>query len=530
MTAQRMCPAAMILFATIFGPAPLARAQVVEQLIFYAVDSDLNPPQNQVHRFDRKLQLLGATSMTALGTYLSVRDGMGVGADGVYKLAGGALPSGVKKVFGLGSDGAILHQTGLQSAALSVRVDRYGTAYALTWGGSFATSDAYAIQPDGSVLWSAFEGPSIYAVPAEHLAITTQGKLWIGGSAAGFSGGFYWTPVIQELDLQTGAVVRQVELPPLGMEPGVGPGDTFLVQLEAGPDGSLWAMLSGQVFPQSVVNADGVNPPKVFEPSGGWNGNTNQMRIDAHGDFYTVSFWTADGQYGGQIRKFSGVDGSLLRVYPMALEPDNPNPQGAMGGFAMGPSGEDMFAVYMTTVPHLVRINLVTGVRSMRRFPNFSTPTIPPGDPTGFQLANVVDQQGDNDGDGHTNREETLAGSNPFRAASRPDGPKVYLSFLPNTNAIVLEWRDPDGLLHPTKGLDLDSLSLVADGYGDILPLLWSFVSQVTISPDSTSAVVEFGLLPIPEGLPVGLEATVKDRTGAEGWDWQVIPPGVLDG
>jgi hypothetical protein len=500
--------------------SPSALPQIADQLIFYAVDADLTPPQNAIFRFNRKLDILGYTSITALGGYLSVRDGMGVDSSGVYSF--GLDHANLMKLLRIDSGGTITLLQDLTANTLSTRVGKDGTSYTLTWGGAFQVGPAYAVAADGTITWSKLEGPMIYAVPSEFLAITPMGRLWIGGSAAGFSGGFFWTPVIQMLDLKTGAVIKQTELPTLGL-PG---GDTFLSQLEAAPDGTLWAMLSGY-FPLSVTQTDGINALKTFPVDGGWNGNTNQIRVDANGDLLTVSFYTEESEYGGQIRKFSQVDGSLLKVYSISMFPGVPI--SSVGSFALGPTGEDVYAaIGMLGGPAVARINLVTGARSLRLFPSFSSPTVPPGDPTGFIHANVIDQTGDNDGDGYTNRVETLAGSHPFRAESRPNGPKVYLSFLAGSNSIVLTFKDNDGLLNQAGGLDLASLSLVADAYGNILPLLWSFTSKIELTPDGKQATVEFGNLPIPSDLEIGLEATVRDKTGAEGWDWQVTPPGIL--
>ena len=48
-----------------------------------------------------------------------------------------------------------------------------------------------------------------------------------------------------------------------------------------------------------------------------------------------------------------------------------------------------------------------------------------------------VDQQGDNDGDGFTNREEILAGSSPYDPISRPGGPKVSIDFAASSDRLA---------------------------------------------------------------------------------------------
>ena len=94
--------------------------------------------------------------------------------------------------------------------------------------------------------------------------------------------------------------------------------------------------------------------------------------------------------------------------------------------------------------------------------------TIAYGDPTGFIFVNVIDRGGDNDGDGIPNGDETAARSNPFDPLSRPDGPKVFIDFAPTSNAPVLIYQDPDGLLGPQKGLDLSTLSLKVGKGGSV--------------------------------------------------------------
>lgn len=86
---------------------------------------------------------------------------------------------------------------------------------------------------------------------------------------------------------------------------------------------------------------------------------------------------------------------------------------------------------------------------------------------------------------------------------------------------------DPDGLLHPVGGLDVSKLKLLVDGYGDVLPFLWPFVTSYSMSSDGTDATIEFGGLPIPNDLKLRVEIEAVDRTGAHGSDWQFTPPGV---
>jgi hypothetical protein len=198
-------------------------------------------------------------------------------------------------------------------------------------------------------------------------------------------------------------------------------------------------------------------------------------------------------------------------------------------GYALGPSGEELFAV-TAQIPsyRLVRVNLVTGVRSARSLDPFISNGIGNGDPTGFIWANVLDQGGDNDGDGASNRTETLAGTSPYDATSRPQGPKVYLDFAQSNNAIILRLSDPDGLLDPTGGLNVPSLSVKIGPYGEVFPILLQFLTLVQLSPDGTQATAFFGALPFATDAELTVDASVADKTGAIGWDWQITPPGEL--
>ena len=291
-------------------------------------------------------------------------------------------------------------------------------------------------------------------------------------------------------------------------------------------DDTMWFT---QHCPETVAlkQTDGSSIFKSIAVDGGYNGATAQCYVDPNGDPWVVSPYN-DGSSGAELRRYSAITRTLAETYAMP---------GLISGWSFGATGREVFVAYFAgnpTLPapsRLGRLNVDTGVlSSIQLAPDpYYKAWLATGDPAGYLFATTVDPTGDNDGDGASNVDEVRAGSHPYRSESRPDGPKVFLSFLTDgSNAIRLRYEDPDGLIHPAGGLDPASLSLRADGYGEILPKLWPFLSSLTIGPTGTDATLEFGLLPIADDLKIGLEATCRDRSLAVGWDWQVTPPGHL--
>jgi hypothetical protein len=380
------------------------------------------------------------------------------------------------------------------------------------------------VSGDGAVLWSSWSGPSKYTlVYPQALAITTEGEIWMGGPTP-LPGEFWARTLLLRLDPRDGAVMQSYIPPDLSG----GMGDEVLPYLAAAPDGTLWMTRGGPLDGEAWTNLENTDGETLLQAfplfSAGSNGATSALRVDGKGHLYVVS--------GNDT---AGSNGKLLYRFDPAA-PEQPASTYTMGGHitghALGANGEEAYVMISPqSAPltrRLERVNLVTGVKSSRPMVGWFSVYIAYGDPTGFIYANVVDRHGDNDGDGVPNGAETAARSNPFDALSTPDGPKAYVSFQPGTNEITLRWDDPDGLFDPAGGLDLSTISLEADGYGEVMVHLWPFLTQVTLAPDGTSATVVLGGLPLPEGLKIGLEARVRDKTGHEGWDWQVTPPGDL--
>jgi hypothetical protein len=103
----------------------------------------------------------------------------------------------------------------------------------------------------------------------------------------------------------------------------------------------------------------------------------------------------------------------------------------------------------------------------------------------------------------------------------------VTLSFTAS-NALVITYFDPDGLVDPVGGLDMSTLSLTIANYGNVFWFLLPFATALDVNADLTQATLTLGALPLPANKKWQVEARVSDLTGAVGWDWQVTSPGDL--
>ncbi len=487
-----------------------AVAQVAHQVVIYGQES--NPHKELVLRYDRKLQFLGATDVEPYGGSVAKVTPIAVDAQGSYWIAFNPLQT--KQLLHLDSGGEVVGSIPLGHNPVNVVVDGSESAYALTRISLLPPGPLYkADTTTHSVLWSSMAAPSVYTWYPQSLLVTSAGQVWVGDTTDLFFPKH--VPYITRINPADGSILKRLQLPAPPSS-----GDSGMPKLIAAGDGTMWAQTwGGGNF--SLVKTDGLNVLADFPINGGVNDGNYHMAVDAHDRVYVIAF--TPGGHGE----------ALLRYDP--LDPENPVlffVDKSIAGFALGASGDEAFIVaaplQIPIVKHLVRLNLRSGVMSSIPLqPTYKSPEVPYGDPTGFILANVIDQNGDNDGDGYPNRVETLATSNPFDASSRPNGPKVTISFAPN-NAIILTYFDPDGLLHPTGGLDLSTLSLVAGNYGEVFPFLMSFLTFVDVQPDGLTASAVFGGLPLPDDFKLQLEATVADLSGANGWDWQVTPPGDL--
>ncbi len=490
--------------------APGVGAQIADQVVVFG------PQAYKFARFDRKLGLLGLTNTPTTGS-LGGLLGTSVDAQGRYSIPYDALAD--TKVLHLQANGTLLPSSILQHNPNKLVTLQSGITHVLTRIPLSSSGPLYALSGSGAVLWSNPAAPSLFKFYPQKIVVKPSGEVWIGGAGPGRLQGQELSLLVRA-DPVTGAVLDQKLLDkPTGF-----PGFSATIDgMAASPDDSLWVSIVGY-----MTHVVGTAVVAQVHYNGGWNGATNQLRVDAFGNPIAISGYNTAGAFGSKLLVFEAGSLELLREYQTG---------GAILGFALGPAGEDAYvSMVVESEPgfprRLVRVNLVTNTKSSVGVGQWFAPPgnaeVPEGDPTGFIWANVTDQQGDSDGDGAANRAETLAGSDPLDATSRPEGPKVYLSFAPATNAIRLTWKDPDGLFDPAGGLSVPSISLTASGYGEVMQYLWPFITSVDIDPNGKEATIELGALPLPLGMKVALEARVADKTGATAWDWQVTPPGEL--
>jgi sugar lactone lactonase YvrE len=425
-------------------------------------------------------------------------------------------PLNKKKLVRMDPYGTLLPTVILNDYPVAAVTQGPGNVLALTRVPLTIPAPLYSVDASGDILWANAQGPTSFTGSySDRACVTTGGQVWIAGNTEGTCFCEQTRPRVARLDPHNGNLLDSFYMAPAGL-----PKPVFTGYLVASPDGTCWLSVNdtAAALPR-LYNFDATGVLKSLVPPGISNGTTNVACIDAAGDV-----WVLDKDVTQHfLLKVSQQNASVLSEY---------NFGGLILGFALGSSGEDLFAVVGLPQPlarKLVRLNVITGVWSGRAIdPPALSSGIGMGDPTGFVYANVIDQNGDNDRDGWPNRQETLAGSSPYDSLSRPNGPKVYVAFVPGSHAIKLTFKDPDGLIDPQGGLDVTTLSLTIANYGNVFNYLLPFATALDVSPDLTEATLTFGALRIPNNKKWQVEARVADLTGAVGWDWQVTPPGDL--
>lgn len=501
--------------------APAARAQIADDFIVYGVKPVTGV--DVVLRFDRKLSLLGETPLPPTSV-LEKKSLITTDRTGRRWITWG--PLGSTNLICVDSQGALQPPVTLGHNPVNVVAAADGRLFSITRIPLSTPGPAYGVNAAGQVSWSNPDGPQHFAQSSypQLLTATASGELWLGGTAP-IGTGFWWKALVVRLDPDSGDVLQTYQVPSFGSHTA---NDELLAQLAGAPDGTMWAQHGGVLEEPGwrFVNTDGETVVQSFEANVNSGGPQADLRIDGQGHLYVRNNWDqVNREYGDKLYRFNPTEASEPEaIYQLS---------GFAQAFALGPTGEEAFAVasllQLDPVERLDRINLVTGVKSSVPLdPSWFDNTMGFGDPTGFIYANVVDRTGDNDGDGSPNGAETAAGSNPFDSTSRPNGPKVYISFAQSNGALILKYVDPDGLLNPTGGLNLGSLSVVSSQHGQIFQFLLSFLTFAQVSPDGTEVTAFFGALPIAPNLKWQFEATVADKTGATGWDWQVTRPGDL--
>lgn len=502
------------------APATARPGGIRSQFIVLTSEPTVYPLEPRALRFDMELNLLGITSLLSGGQApIAASERVAVDGSGRYWICW--EPATNTKLMRIAPDGAVLQPASLLHNPVSIQATASGDVYALTRIGLFSFGPLYRVNADGGVTWASFKGPAVANLTwgySPHLAVTSDGHPWILGIDGGPCDCDGWgPPKFVEVNPTNGSVLSTFLLPAYGLSV---PGPTLSWHVTPGLDSTFWTVLG--TVEDSLVHHDGSTILSKVPFDGGHGGGTVQNILDGRGNAITVGKNTAAGGFGKEILHVKADTGEVLGEYSF------PRP---VEGFTVGPTGEEVFVSVNedNTLPRLYRLNLATGVKSsVLLAPMAKWIVIPEGDASGFFYANIVDRNGDNDGDGVPNGVETAAASNPFDPESRPNGPKAFLSFVAGSNSIVLRFVDPDGLQHPTLGLDLATLSLTAGRYGEILPALWPFATSAAVSADGTDATITFGALSLPDDLRIRLEVQVRDRTHWIGSDWQVTPPGDL--
>lgn len=506
----------IVMCAVVCGWSPRADAQLKHEVRVAAENVAPGFGGSELLRFNSRLELMGVTSAKGLGGKIGQATPIALDTTGRTTVA--FDPLNTTQLLRIDNSSVVQPSAWLAHNPVNVVVSEDGRAFATTRIGLSAPGPAYGVGADGTVLWANASGPSIYNLGyPQQLVMTGAGELWVGDSwvptpsAKGL-------PLMVLLSKDTGQILSRLVLPSnstlhvgiCGFLPS-GDGGVWAFTC-AGPDRALH-----KVVGKTVVNS--------FPVQAGYNSSSYHMHVDVLDRPHLVSLNNEAGGWGTRILRYNPADPATPdKVYQLG---------GGIVGWNFGASGEELFAVVgpldAPLTRRLERLNLVTGVSSSIPLdPTWKSGTMSYGDTTGFRYANVIDRHGDNDGDGAANSVETTAGSSPYDASSRPEGPKVYLSFTPG-NSIVLTYKDPDGLLDPVGGLDLSTLSLhIGGGSNNVFPLLLQFLTAVSVSPDGKQAMATFGALPLPANVGLRLEPSVHDLTGAKGWDWQVSPPGKL--
>jgi len=417
----------------------------------------------------------------------------------------------------LDAGGAWSPHPGLPHAAYALAATRDDTVLAAGY------ALLSAVGRDGAVSWSV---PGIPAVYDQSLALAAGGEAWLA-AGTGLSA------LLWRVDASSGSLLEETWL---------AQGDGWFTwytatDARAWPDGSVWVAQSTPGSEPYLYfgaklrrSSGGVVLQEVPAGTAGYMSPYNsRFEVDGAGRILTVDVSYSWCWCAPETRL-------------VAADPDAPGLPELLHDFArdihgirLGPTGREVFAIVedgpYSADRRLARLNLSTGARSTVPLggpvDGWDSWEFPVGDSTGWTWAFSVDPAGDPDGDGSPNRVETGAGSDPYDPDSRPDGPRVGLWF-PTDDSLAITLHDPDGVRHATKGLDLATFVVLADGDTDVAPLLQPYFAGATPAPDGKTLTFTWSGMPPLTGSKVRVEARVMDRTGAVGMDWQVTPPGDL--
>ncbi|MBI3817960.1 MAG: hypothetical protein HY286_04655 [Planctomycetes bacterium] len=522
--------AAGLLYFSCFPFSGNCNAQVQDQVFVTALGSGSLYYHPLLLRFDRKLHLIGQVDFTSTGA-----TGWGDGQNFAITPSGRiwiqtGCPLGCLGL--LYNSGTLIGTIPQAGTVYALVADKFNNAFVVSTQSGGQTGPFRKVNIHGQIVFTNSTSTAGFAqgYPYNRLAITPDGTVWLGGHHFVSSAEH---PRLVKLNPQNGNILATQEL-----NWGLGSGGTSFVHIAASPLNNVLIESNGLVSAAPNQSAyefdemDGANISNSFQ----WTKGLSNLSciVDANNKYY-MSIGDTLGLVAHQIVRIDPATGVVEQSWELKQSSSTHIPF-----ICLGPTGEEIYAIRQDLISNnppsykrqLVKLSLVTGQMSWidltPTYLDSSTTTLANGDPSGYVLANCVDPDGDNDGDGYTNKQEILAGYNPFDASSHPGGPKVYISYdKTQGNALVLTYVDPDGILNP-GGLDLNTFSLYAYspiyGGGDIFWDAAGYLTAINFSPDGTKVDLVYGNLQLPAGLGYELTASIFDLSGAYAWDWHFTP------
>jgi hypothetical protein len=407
--------------------------------------------------------------------------------------------------------------------AVDFAVDRDDNVYIETVDGSGGLG-IRKIHPNGTIAWTnSLISNVLSSANPRFFYLAIDQTLWCAGQV--FSGDFMSGKLVQVSPL-TGNVLSQQVFPQVGNSQfGSGIGGAA-----AALDGRHWVDVGGPTNPgpsgfrktHRVVHAEAKKVLSDFI----FNGEYLRMRVGPDDSIYFLS-----GKSGGpydELVRFDSKSGTVAKVLKIAggvfpiYNLSNNTEEAYFTSAVLTPSGEIEY--------RLIKLSLVTGQWSYVAVSGFlKDPKFVRGDSSGQLMATVIDQDGDNDGDGYTNFREVRLGYSPYDGTSHPGGPKIYLWFdETNSFALNIKMYDPDGIFDTNGGIQMSSLAIRAQhpqlGEIDILASLLPYVTNHVLSQDGTELTLTFGGYAFPKDLGYGITASVSDVQGAYAYDWHMSP------
>ncbi|MBI3820298.1 MAG: hypothetical protein HY286_16525 [Planctomycetes bacterium] len=483
-----------------------------------------NGPHGATFRFDRKLNLLGVNDMNWLNM------GGGGTSQIFWTLPNGhywmnpdcAFPSQCyNSVMKLTADLQIEAIININEPPSRIAMNKQGELYCIGYsaGGGFAPLTKLTAR--GAVIWTNSNSGSGYIdLDPVQLIVGADDQPWFFAPKVNTS--YAFIAEARKLNSHDGGLIltytTQFGSPTLGDN---------IARIQPTTGSQVWIESAGYSNGPLVQFelTDGTTSSKKWQTS--YIGLAPaDFRIGPSGDVFYIFGTGSSIQH--KIVRADQNNGALMKEWDFGLPKQ-------LGRFAFGPTGEEIYTLRYVNqgLPNkyteLVKLSLVTGQMSSTSLAAYKDMAFPDGDPTGYLFATVLDPNGDNDGDGYKNRDEVLAGYNPFDAFSHPGGPKAYLWFdAASNNALNVKVIDPDGIMNPSGGIDLNTIQLIVEdpllGSGDIFQHAIGGATNVVLSPDGKELTITFGNLIFPANHDIGLTVSAFDLTGAWAWDWHKVP------